>query len=680
MTGSAGVLQRFVHSQLTPALPDAELIGRFARQEDQDAFAEIVRRHGPLVFGVCRRIVGDRHEAEDAFQATFFVLARKAGGLQQPERLAPWLHGVASRVARKARLRNQRRELIAPLDSEPAAADREDAALDIQPLLDEAVLSLPLKYREPVILCYLQGLTNDEAARALGCPTGTVATRLARARAQLRRRLERRGVAVPAALFPAILASAAGAVELPDYLLETTPIATAQPVADGINELIRGAEKSMIATKGRWLAGTLLVLVAGGVGVVGFRASAEQPGQSGTPPKSVTEPPTYLVPFVDSGTVDPDRPAIETPNFSVSGVPPRVARLIAESAERHRKEVAERWLGKALPNWPEPCPIEVRINDKGSPGGATTFAFLERKIEMRMRLEGSLDRLLADTLPHEVTHTVLATHFGKSVPRWADEGIAMLNESPEEQQRHQRLFHELAAERRNIKLDKLFKFKDYPDDVMVLFAQGFSVTHFLVERKDRPTLLKFVKDGMDSGWDKAAKKHYGFGDVAELEQSWLDSLHGKEIAPPESAESLGLPKSPGPQTAVAFVDGDSLRVGRTVHLTEPRTEYVARKVDNKTFYQQVTSYRSTFRHQYLAYAAKAVKAFETDGKPIATKALRERLKNKTVVLIADEEKVDPFYLQLIKPGTIILVLPLVGEPEIQPPPATPDLEPPPVRP
>jgi hypothetical protein len=464
-------------------------------------------------------------------------------------------------------------------------------------------------------------------------------------------------------------------------LVENIPIATAQPVAAGINELIRGAEKSMIVTKGRWLAGTLLVLVAGGVGIVGYRASAEQPGRSAAPPKSVEEPPTYLVPFVDSGTVDPDKPVIETPNFRVTGVPSRVARLMAESAERHRKEVAEHWLGKALPNWPEPCPIEVQINDKGSPGGATTFAFLERKIEMRMRLEGSLDRLLADTLPHEVTHTVMATHFGKAVPRWADEGIAMLSESPEEQQRHQRLFLALAAEGRNIKLDKLFKLKDYPDDVMVLFAQGYSVTRFLVERKDRPTLLKFVRDGMDSGWDKAAKKHYGFGDVAELEQAWLGTLRGREIAPPESAESLGLPRSPGPQTAVAFVERNSLRVGRTVHLTEPQTEYVPRRVDNKTFYQQVTNYRTTFRHQYLSYAPSAVKAFELDGKPIAAKALRERLKAKTVVLISDEEKIDPFYLQLIKPDTIILVLPLVAEPELQPPAATPELEPPtPVRP
>src|SRR5262249_6700332 len=150
----------------------------------------------------CRRVLRDPHDAEDAFQATFLLLVRKAGVLRRPEALGPWLYGVAYRTAIKARAGTaRRREREQPVTVEPVAGPADDLVWrDLRPVLDDAVSRLPTKYREPVVLCYLQGRTNAQAARQLGVPVGTVATRLARAREQLRRYLTRRGLALSAPL------------------------------------------------------------------------------------------------------------------------------------------------------------------------------------------------------------------------------------------------------------------------------------------------------------------------------------------------------------------------------------------------------------------------------------------------------------------------------------------------
>jgi RNA polymerase sigma-70 factor (ECF subfamily) len=177
------------------ALPaDAELVSRFATDRSEEAFAALVRRHGPLVLSVCRRLLGSLPDAEDAYQATFLVLARRAGSLAQPERLGNWLYGVASRIARKARTscrRRQARERQArPRSwlSSPAAVDD-----DLGAILREELSRLPEKYRTAVGLCYLEGKTNAEAARLLRWPAGTVKGRLSRARELLRDRLTMRG-------------------------------------------------------------------------------------------------------------------------------------------------------------------------------------------------------------------------------------------------------------------------------------------------------------------------------------------------------------------------------------------------------------------------------------------------------------------------------------------------------
>jgi RNA polymerase sigma-70 factor (ECF subfamily) len=176
------------------ALSDGELLEWFVQRHQEAAFAVLVRRHGPMVLSVCRRVLRHSHDADDAFQTTFLVLAQKAQKLRQPELLANWLYGVAYRTALHARQRAAcRRErereaakMIAP------CSDPESESEELRSILDDELHRLPEKYRAPLVLCYLEGKTNEEAARLLGWPTGSMSHRLARGRDLLRERMESR--------------------------------------------------------------------------------------------------------------------------------------------------------------------------------------------------------------------------------------------------------------------------------------------------------------------------------------------------------------------------------------------------------------------------------------------------------------------------------------------------------
>lgn len=184
--------------RLQPASTDGQLLRRFVAEQDQAAFEELVRRHGPMVLQVCQRVLRHLQDAEDAFQATFVVLARKAPGLVGMESVGGWLHGVAWRVAMNARKLRGRRPIVTAtpsagsVPSDPPAARLLDA--DENGLLDEELARLPEQYRTPIVLCHLQGKSTEEAAGQLGWPCGTVKTRLSRGRKLLRERLTRRGV------------------------------------------------------------------------------------------------------------------------------------------------------------------------------------------------------------------------------------------------------------------------------------------------------------------------------------------------------------------------------------------------------------------------------------------------------------------------------------------------------
>jgi RNA polymerase sigma factor (sigma-70 family) len=262
---------------------DARLLERFALRHEEDAFEALLERYGPMVLGVCRRLLSQADDVDDAFQATFLVLARKAGSIARRELIGPWLYGVAYRIALKARARaaqrrSRERQVADMTFAEPAC---QEAANDLRPVLDQEVQRLPVKYRLPIVLCYLEGKTNDEAAEHLHCPTGTVKTRLAKGRDLLRHRLTRRGLALSAAALSTSLAgdlaSAAVPAALRNAACQTVLLdATAGSVPASVTALADAALHGMAAAKLKLLVIICLVagLFVGGAGWLGYHALA----------------------------------------------------------------------------------------------------------------------------------------------------------------------------------------------------------------------------------------------------------------------------------------------------------------------------------------------------------------------------------------------------------------------
>ena len=213
-----------------------------------------------------------------------------------------------------------------------------------------------------------------------------------------------------------------------------------------------------------------------------------------------------------------------TTNFVVITPSPQVAQQVGQYAEKYRREKAIEWLGYEMPQWPQPCPLYVQINMEG-PSGATSFHFGQGQVlSMKMEIQGPLDRLLASVLPHEVTHTVFAYYFRQPVPRWADEGGSVLSEDSIERDRHDKLVRSILNQGRQIPLRRLLSLKEYPREVMCLYAEGYSMSDYLVKRSDRRTFLAFVAQGMRAGWDSAAQSFYGLSSVEALEEAWLRHL------------------------------------------------------------------------------------------------------------------------------------------------------------
>ncbi len=225
--------------------------------------------------------------------------------------------------------------------------------------------------------------------------------------------------------------------------------------------------------------------------------------------------------------------SFRSPNFVVQAPTPQLAQQAAQFAEHYRRDKAMLWLGREMPPWHEPCPIVIKITGGGS-GGATSFAFDQGTIlGQEMEVEGKADRILASVLPHEITHTVLAHYFRTPVPRWADEGASVMSEDEPERQLHDRMAREILMNPyRRIPLRHLFSMKKYPHDVMVLYALGYSVTDFLVNRGGRANFLSFIALGMRGDWDTAVRVHYGFDRVENLEAAWIDYMRSTQPQQP----------------------------------------------------------------------------------------------------------------------------------------------------
>jgi RNA polymerase sigma factor (sigma-70 family) len=302
MAAGSDILLRYIrHLGTAPqsdAASDAALLGRYVSAKDQAAFATLVDRHGALVFHVCRRILVNVQDAEDAFQAVFFVLARKAATVRPRETLSAWLHGVAYRVALKARS-TRARKLRAARPIAPSAANAghdplaELSARELLTIVDDEVRRLPQVYRLPVILCCLEGHSQEEAARQLGWTAGSVKGRLERGRAQLHKRLSRRGLALPAALAAVeVSRSATSAAAIGGLFIATVQGAMAfaargGAAANGVSKagaavLAEGVLKSMAVAKTKFVA---MLLLAAGVAATGTMAF----GLANTTPMNLSE-------------------------------------------------------------------------------------------------------------------------------------------------------------------------------------------------------------------------------------------------------------------------------------------------------------------------------------------------------------------------------------------------------
>ncbi|MHB1560872.1 MAG: sigma-70 family RNA polymerase sigma factor [Isosphaeraceae bacterium] len=273
-------LQTLFDSGSVGDLPDGVLLERFLSSRDEAAFEALVTRHGPMVLRVCRAALGDLNEAEDAFQATFLVLVRRAASIRSRGSIASWLYGVASRVSARARVtagrrgRHERASAAGRPSLVPAPAFEPNNREDPVPLLYDELARLPDRYREAVVLCYLEGHTCEAAARRLGRPAGTVKARLHRARGILRRRLSSRGVTLPAGLAAAGLASGLARLEampVSATLLRATVSAAFRPVpriamAAGRGALLaQGVTRMMMLRKLGLAASVMLPLAIGGV-------------------------------------------------------------------------------------------------------------------------------------------------------------------------------------------------------------------------------------------------------------------------------------------------------------------------------------------------------------------------------------------------------------------------------
>jgi RNA polymerase sigma factor (sigma-70 family) len=290
------VIQHLRRAVLLPdgaGLTDGQLLEDYISHRNEAALAALVGRHGPMVWGVCRRVLRNYHDAEDAFQATFLVLVRKATSIHSSASVGSWLYGVAHQTALKARATTAKRatrERQVTAMPEPAVVEQ-DLWRDLEPLLDEELSRLPEKYRAVIVLCDLEGKTRKYVAQQLGCPEGTVAGRLARARTMLAKRLIQRGVTVSGGMLAAVVSQKVASAGVPSSVayptIKAAGVLLARTAATGaisvnVAALTEGAIKAMLLTKLKSVTMVTVVLVVTvgiGAGLLGYGTAAGQQGE-----------------------------------------------------------------------------------------------------------------------------------------------------------------------------------------------------------------------------------------------------------------------------------------------------------------------------------------------------------------------------------------------------------------
>jgi hypothetical protein len=222
----------------------------------------------------------------------------------------------------------------------------------------------------------------------------------------------------------------------------------------------------------------------------------------------------------------------KTTNFTVSAPTPQLAKEIGDQAEVYRRQLSIEWLGQELPGWSQSCPIHAQVATGLGAGGATSFVFDRGEVYgWKMNIQGSRERILDSVLPHEVTHTIFASYFRQPLPRWADEGACTTVEHRSEIAKQETNLIKFLRTNRGIPFSQMFAMKEYPHDVMPLYAQGHALSEWLIESRGRKAFLDFLADGMkDENWPRAVHEHYGFDSLLALQNSWNDWV--KQGRPP----------------------------------------------------------------------------------------------------------------------------------------------------
>jgi hypothetical protein len=268
-------------------------------------------------------------------------------------------------------------------------------------------------------------------------------------------------------------------------------------------------------------------------------------------------PPAYMAP--SAGPVAAAE--VTTRNFIIRAPSPQLAQQAAQLAEKYRRELSLEWLGYEIAPWDEKCPVQVIIDR--FPGGETSFAFVRndsgeqaQPIGWQMKVFGPPDRLLDAVLPHEITHTIFATHFGRPLPRWADEGACTTVEHESERAKNHRLLIDFLTGKpsRGIPFNRMFTMTEYPHDILPLYAQGYSLAKFLIRQRDRQTFVAYIGEGLQrsdsrdslAAWNEVTQKYYGYKDLSDLQLKWLkwvESGSPLEVPSPNQGRLASAPEN-----------------------------------------------------------------------------------------------------------------------------------------
>ena len=264
-----------------------------------------------------------------------------------------------------------------------------------------------------------------------------------------------------------------------------------------------------------------------------------------------------------------------TRNFVVTAPTQALADEIAQAAETFRRDLALEWLEAELPPWRRPCPLVAKVNPQLGAGGRTSFMFEQRvPFGWDMEVQGSRERILDSVLPHEVTHTIFATHFGRPLPRWADEGACTTVEHHHERKKQEMWLIRFLKSERGIPFNHMFAMTEYPGDIMPLYSQGYSVARYLIHQGGKPKFVKFVGRGMDTGnWASAVNQFYGFNTLGELQVTWVDwvkqgsprmipsggtpALLASNQSPAQRPQPIAAPLTPEASGPRPLIDGDA---------------------------------------------------------------------------------------------------------------------------